>query len=333
VTQVGPALREVLGKTLSELASSDPRIVVLDGDVGSSTGGALFEAAHSERYLQTGIAEQNMVAMAAGLATVGFVPFVTTFACFAVARALDSIRVLVAQPALPVKIIGGYAGLLTGMTGKTHQIFNDLAIMRSLSSVAVFAPADQVEARQVIERVAEMDGPAYVQITREPSPELFDDGYRFRVGRAVGIRKGRDLVLVSTGVQTTRVVKAAEILSRRGIEAAVLHFPTVKPIDEVALVEAALATGFVVTVEEQSVLGGLGGAVAEVLADKAPVAVKRLGIQDCYGESGPNAALLDKYRLSPDRIAEDVETLLATRTVRNGHVAAASAGSSASEGP
>lgn len=334
MTQVGPALREVLGETLSELASSDPRIVVLDGDVGSSTGGALFEAAHPERYLQTGIAEQNMVAMAAGLATLGFVPFVTTFACFAVARALDSIRVLVAQPGLPVKIVGGYAGLLTGMTGKSHQIFNDLAIMRSLASVAVFAPADQVETRQVIARVAEMDGPAYVQVTREPSPVLFDEGYRFCVGRAVGIRQGRDLVLVSTGVQTTRVAEAAEILSGRGIDAAVLHCPTVKPIDEAALVDAALATGLVVTVEEQSVVGGLGGAVAEVLADKAPVTVKRLGIQDCYGESGPNAALLDKYRLSADRIAEDVEALLASRTVGNGHgpTATAGAGSPGSEG-
>jgi transketolase len=317
--QVGPALRQVLGETLADLASRDPRIVVLDGDVGSSTGGATFEAAHPERYLQTGIAEQNMVAMAAGLATVGFVPFVTTFACFAVARALDSIRVLVAQPALPVTIVGGYAGLLTGMTGKTHQIFNDVAIMRSLASMTVVAPVDQVETRQVLQVLAEADGPAYLQITREPSPPIFDGDYRFQIGRAARLREGRDLVLVSTGVQTTRTLEAAELLAACGVDAAVLHCPTIKPIDEDALVEAALATGFVVTVEEQSVLGGLGGAVAEVLADKAPVPVKRLGIRDRYGESGPNDALLDKYRLSPRCVAEDVQRLLASATRRATH--------------
>jgi transketolase len=321
---VGPALRQVLGETLADLAARDPRIVVLDGDVGSSTGGAIFEAAHPARYLQTGIGEQNMVAMAAGLATVGFVPFVTTFACFAVARALDSIRVLVAQPGLPVTIVGGYAGLLTGMTGKTHQIFNDVAIMRSLASMTVVAPADQVETRQVLEVLAAMEGPAYVQITREPSPPVFDGAYRFRIGRAVRLREGRDLVLVSTGVQTTRTLEAAGLLAARGVDAAVLHCPTVKPIDEASLVEAALATGFVVTVEEQSVLGGLGGAVAEVLADKAPVPVKRLGIQDRYGESGPNDALLDKYRLSARCVAEDVERLLAASPARNGHAAGGS---------
>ncbi len=313
----GPALRQVLGETLSELAGKDPKIVVLDGDVGSSTGGAAVETAHPERYLQTGIGEQNMVAMAAGLATVGFVPFITTFACFAVARALDSIRVLVAQPGLPVTIVGGYAGLLTGMTGKTHQIFNDVAIMRSLASMTVIAPADQIETRQVIERLAALDGPAYVQITREPSSAIFDEDYRFEVGRAVTVRHGHDLVLISTGVQTTRVVDAAELLAERGVSAAVLHCPTIKPIDETSLVEAALGAELVVTVEEQSVLGGLGGAVAEVLADKALVPVKRLGIQDCYGESGPNEALLEKYRLSAARVADDVEQLLSTIHSRN----------------
>lgn len=309
----GPALRQVLGDTLAALASDNPRIVVLDGDVGSSTGGAIFEQAHPERYLQTGIGEQNMVAMAAGLATLGFVPFVTTFACFAVARALDPIRVLVAQPGLPVTIVGGYAGILTGMTGKTHQIFNDVAIMRSLAGMTVVAPADQAEARQAIACVASSGAPAYIQITREPSPVLFDDDYRFELGRAVALRPGGDVALISTGVQTTRVLDAADILAGRGIDAAVLHCPTVKPIDEAAVVEAALATGFVVTVEEQSVVGGLGGAVAEVLADQAPVAVKRLGIQDCYGESGPNNALLHKYRLSAPCVADDVEKLLAER--------------------
>src|SRR5215472_11886126 len=198
---VGAALRQVFGETMAELARHDPRILVLDGDVGSSTGAAIFETAHPQRYIQAGPAEQNMMAMAAGLATMGFQPYVTTFSCFAVARALDSVRVLIAQPRLDVKIIGGYAGLLTGMTGKTHQMFDDIAIMRTLPNMVVLAPADQTEARQAIRAIAAAADPAYMQITREPSPALFGPDYRFRLGRAVVISEGADVTLISTGVQ------------------------------------------------------------------------------------------------------------------------------------
>ncbi len=309
----GAALRQVFGQTMAELAEEDPRILVLDGDLGSSTGGSIFEAAHPARYIQAGIAEQNMLAMAAGLATVGYRPYVSTFSCFAVARALDSIRVLIAQPGLNVKIMGGYAGLLTGMTGKTHQMFDDVAIMRTLPHMLVLAPADETEARQAIRAVAGVEAPAYMQITREPSAVLFGPDYRFRLGRAVTLRHGGDAAIISTGVQTTRVYEAAEILADRGIEVHLLHVPTIKPLDEAAVVAAAQATGLIVTVEEQSVLGGLGGAVAEVLGDRFPVPVKRLGIPDRYGESGPNEQLLDKYRLSPARVAEDVEDLVRTQ--------------------
>jgi transketolase len=304
------AQRQAFGETMVSLAQDDARILVLDGDVGSSTGAGVFEEAHPKRYLQTGIGEQNMVAMAAGLSTLDFVPFVTTFSCFAVARALDSVRVLVAQPSLNVKLIGGYAGLLTGMTGKTHQMFDDVAIMRSLPNMTVLAPADEVEVRQVIRAVAALDGPAYVQITREPEGIIFGDDYRFELGKAVTLREGSDATLVSTGAQSVRVYEAAEMLARRGIDVGVLHVPTIKPLDEGALVRAATMTGFMITIEEQSVIGGLGGAVAEVLADRFPVTVKRLGIKDCFGESGPNDLLLEKYRLSAMRVAEDVETLL-----------------------
>lgn len=309
----GAAQRQAFGESLAALAARDPRIVVLDGDVGSSTGAGIFEQAHPDRYLQTGIGEQNMVSMAAGLATLGYVPFVTTFSCFAVARALDAIRVLVTQPRLNVKIVGGYAGLLTGMTGKTHQMFDDLAIMRSLPDMTVLAPADENEVRQLIPAVADTDGPAYVQVAREPGQVLFGDGYQFRIGPAVQVRDGSDLTLVSTGTESPRVVDAAEILATRGIQALVLHVPTIKPLDEEALVQAAQKTGFVVTVEEQSIIGGLGGAVAEALSDRCPVPVKRLGIRDCFGESGPNEQLLDKYRLSAACVAEDVEALVSGR--------------------
>ena len=308
---IGPALRQVFGETMAELAAEDPAILVLDGDVGSSTGGLAVEQAHPDRYIQTGIAEQNMVAMAAGLATVGFRPFVTTFSCFAVARALDSIRVLVAQPALDVKVIGGYAGLLTGMTGKTHQMFNDIAIMRTLPHFTVVAPADETEARQALKAIRDLPGPAYMQITREPSGVLFGPDYRFRLGRAVTVREGADATLISTGVQTTRVVEAADLLAAWGVRVGVLHLPTIKPLDDDAIVAAARATGRVITIEEQSVLGGTGGAVAEVLSERYPVPVTRLGIMDCFGESGPNDQLLDKYRLSARRLADDVAALLA----------------------
>ena len=306
----GAALRQVFGQTLAELAGEDPRILLLDGDLGSSTGGSIFEAAHPARYIQAGIAEQNMLAMAAGLATVGYRPYISTFSCFAVARALDSIRVLIAQPGLNVKIMGGYAGLLTGMTGKTHQMFDDVAIMRTLPRMLVLAPADETEARQAIRALAGVEDPAYMQITREPSDVLFGPDYRFRLGRAVTVHEGADVTVISTGVQTTRVYQAAEILAGRGIQALVVHVPTIKPLDEAAVVAAARATGLVITVEEQSVLGGLGGAVAEVLGDRCPVPVKRLGIRDCFGESGPNEQLLDKYRLSAARVAEDIEDLV-----------------------
>ncbi len=216
-----------------------------------------------------------------------------------------------------MKIVGGYAGLLTGMTGKTHQIFDDVAIMRTLPHMTVVAPADEQEARQAVRAVAKAPGPAYLQITREPSSIIFGDDYEFILGRAVVIREGSEATLVSSGVETTRVCEAAEILEQRGLSVGVLHVPTIKPIDEVAIVEAAKASGLMICVEEQSVLGGLGGAVAEVLGEHFPVSVKRLGILDRYGESGPNEQLLDKYRLSAPRVAEDVEELVRAHRARS----------------
>src|SRR5260221_4115641 len=218
----GAALRQVCGETLAELARHVPRILVLDGDVGSSTGAAIFETAHPQRYIQAGLAEQTMMAMAAGMDTMGFQPYATTFTCFAVARALDSVRVLIAQPRLDVKIIGGYAGLLTGMTGKTHQMFDDIAIMRSLPYMLVVAPADETEARQAIAAVAGVPGPAYLQITREPSPVLFGSDFTFPLGRAATLGDGKDATPISTSVRTPRGYEAAQILSPPGIEVTVL---------------------------------------------------------------------------------------------------------------
>jgi transketolase len=309
----GKALRVAFGESVTEIAKRDPRIVMLDADVGISTRADIFEAACPDRFFQMGIAEQNMLAVAAGFASVGFIPFVSTFACFAVARALDSIRVLIAQPRLGVKIVGGYAGLLAGKTGKTHLMFDDVPIMRAMANMSVVAPADEIETRQAVEAAVEVEGPVYLRITREASPLLFDPTYKFKFGKAVVVRNGGDVALISTGVQTCRVVEAAELLSDRGIEALVLHLPTIKPLDSDAVVQVARDTGFVITIEEGTVVGGLGGAVAEALADRCPVTVKRLGIMDVYGESGPDDALLEKYRLSPSKVAEDVLAHLESR--------------------
>ena len=309
----GKPLRVAFGETVAELGESDPRIVVLDGDLGSSTRADIFEDAHPDRFFQMGIAEQNLLGAAAGMATVGFIPFVSTFACFAVARALDSIRVLIAQPKLNVKIVGGYSGLLAGMTGKTHLIFDDIAIMRAMPGMTVVVPADEVETRQAIRAIAAHRGPVYLRLTRQASPLLFDDSYRFELGRVAVVRSGSDVTVFATGTQTVRAFEAAELLAAEGIDVHLVHVPTLKPLDADGIVQAAQATGFVVTSEEGSIIGGLGGAVAEVLTDRFPVTVKRHGLADIFGESGPDEALLEKYGLSVTKTAEAIRAFVRAR--------------------
>ncbi len=309
---MGRAMREAFGETVTALADHDPRIVMLDADLGVSTRADIFEQAHPERYLQMGIAEQNMLGVAAGLATTGFIPFISTFVSFAVVRPLDQIRVLIAQPHLNVKITAGYAGLFTGSTGKTHVIVDDMTIMRAVPGMVTISPADEIETREALRWAASYDGPVYIRMVRDATQRLFDDTYQFNVGRAVVVRDGRDVTLVSTGAQTARVVDAADLLAEYGIDAQVLHVPTLKPLDTDALVAAAERTGLVITIEEHSIIGGLGGAVAEALSERRPTRVKRLGLQDIYAESGSNDALLDKYGLSAVRVAEQVRNYLGT---------------------
>ena len=303
---MGRPMREVFGETVAELADEDPRIVMLDADLGSSTKADIFEKAHPERYLPMGIAEQNMLGVAAGLATMGLVPFISTFVSFAVVRPLDQVRVLIAQTGLNVKITPGYAGLFTGMAGKTHQIVDDVAIMRAMPGMITLSPADDVEAREVLRWTAAHDGPVYVRLVRDATQRLFDEGYRFEFGRARTVREGRDVTLISTGTETPRVMDAAELLAADGIEAHVVHMATLKPFDAPGIAAAAERTGRVITIEEGSIIGGLGGAVAETLAELRPTRVTRLGLRDIFTESGPNDALLDRYGLSAARVAEQV---------------------------
>jgi transketolase len=307
---IGRPMREIFGETVAELATDDPRIFMLDGDVGSSTRADIFEKAHPDRYLQMGIAEQNMLGVAAGMATMGLIPFISTFVSFAVVRPLDQIRVLIAQPRLNVKITPGYSGMFTGQTGMSHIVVDDLAIMRTLPNMVCVAPADDIEARLALRWAAAYDGPCYVRLVRDPTARLFGEDHRFEFGSAVWVRTGVDVSLVSTGAQTPRTLEAAELLAAEGIDAGVLHVATVKPLDVRTLIEAAARTGHVITVEEHSVLGGLGGAVAEALSEHRPTRVDRIGLRDVDVQSGPNAALLDIYGLSPERVAEQVRNLV-----------------------
>ena len=308
---MGRAQRQVFGETVAAIADADPRVVVVDGDVGSSTKADIFEKAHPDRYLQMGIAEQNMLGVAAGLATMGLVPFISTFVAFAVVRPLDQVRVLIAQTGANVKITPSYGGLFTGQTGMSHIIVDDLAIMRAMPGMVTLVPADDTEAAEVLRWAAAFEGPCYVRLGRDATPRIFGDDHRFAFGRAEVVRPGSDVTLIATGAQTARTLEAAELLAADGISAHVLHVATIKPLDVAAIVAAAERTGRVVTVEEGTVIGGLGGAVAEALAEHRPTRVHRIGLEDCYVQSGPNDALLDIYGLSGPRVAEQVTAILA----------------------
>lgn len=303
------AQRDVFGCTLIALASTDRRVVVLDGDLANSTKADLFANAFPDRFLQMGIAEQHMVSCAAGLASCGLTPWISTFAAFVVKRALDQVRVQVAQTHLPVKLVGSYAGLETNRTGKSHQSLADLAVMRALPNMVVVAPADGVEAAKAMAALQAYEGPAYLRLQREVHRTIFSEDYPFRLGQAVVLREGTDVTLISTGVQTVRALEAAELLAAEGVSVYVLHVPTLKPLDATAIAAAARATGRVVTTEEHVREGGLGGAVCEVLAEHYPVPVRCIGLTT-FAESGGNYDLLEKYGLTGSRIAQAVRTFL-----------------------
>jgi len=304
------ALRQVFGETLVELGGLYPDLLVLDGDLANSTLADQFAQAYPDRFLAMGIAEQNMAGTAAGLSTLGFIPWISTFAVFAAKRDLDQVRVVIAQPALNVKIQGAYSGLLTGFTGKTHQSAEDIAVFRAMPNMTVLAPADATEARLAMHAATVHRGPVYLRMTRDPSPVIFGPDHRFEIGRGYVVREGRDVTIISTGVQTTRALEAADILAAEGVSAHLLHVPTVKPLDEQAVVEAAARTGAVVTAEDHTIIGGLGGAVAEVLGERRPTPMRRVGLRDTFGESGPNEALLEKYGLTAGHVAAAARELL-----------------------
>jgi transketolase len=304
-------MREAFGQALVELGRRNPDVVVLDADLAPATKTIYFAQAFPDRFIQVGIAEQNMVGIAAGLATLGFIPFTSTFACFATKRDTDQIRVMVAQPRLNVKITGAYGGILAGKTGKSHQSVQDLAIMRSMPNMTVVAPGDATEAAQAVEAIAEYEGPVYLRLARDPSPAICPVGYQFTLGRSVVLRQGTAVTLIGTGVESARVMAAADLLAAEGVQAHVLHVPTLKPLDIQGIVRAAARTGRVVTAEDHTIIGGLGSAVAEVLGEHCPLPMRRVGLNDCFAESAPDDLLLEKYGLTARHIASAAKALLA----------------------
>jgi transketolase len=304
------ALRDVFGDTLVSLGSSDPNVVVLDADLANSTKADRFAKMYPGRFLQMGIAEQNFVGVAVGLASLGYVPWLSTFTVFFTHRALDPIRMLVAQTHANVKIGAAYAGVMTGLTGKTHHDVQDLAIMRAMPDMTVVAPADAIEGEAIIRWATEHEGPVYVRLARDASPNVFDEQYRFVPGKTISLKEGSDVLLISTGPQGVRCLQAAELLHGQGISAGVLHLPSIKPVNKEEIVSAAEKAKVVVTVEEHTIYGGLGGLVAEVLSEASPRRVIRFGIEDRWGESAPNDYLLDLFQMSAPRLSERIQKLV-----------------------
>ncbi|HVJ56358.1 MAG TPA: transketolase C-terminal domain-containing protein [Terrimicrobiaceae bacterium] len=304
------ALRDVFGDTLVALGWTNPNVLVLDADLANSTKADKFAIAYPDRFLQMGIAEQNFVGVAVGLASLGFVPWLSTFTVFFTHRAIDPIRMLVAQTRANVKIGAAYSGILTGLTGKTHQDVQDIAIMRAMPDMTVLAPADAIEGEAIIRWATDFQGPVYLRLARDASPNLFDESYSFVPGKTISLREGSDVLLISTGPQSLRCVEAAKLLEADGISAGVLHLPSIKPINKEEVVSASEKAKLVITVEEHTIYGGLGGLVAEILSEASPRKVVRFGIDDRWGESAPNDYLLDLFQMSPPRLSERVKTLV-----------------------
>jgi transketolase len=297
------APRDVLGKTLVELGEKDPNIVVLDADFCTPGKTVAFKDRFPERFVQVGIAEQNMMSIAAGLATVGFTCFASTICAFCSRRACDQVMASIALPRLNVKILGLYAGLFVGKNGATHQSLEDIGIMRSIANMTVVQPADALETQRVLQFAARYDGPMYIRVGRDPVPQFVPDDYEFQLGRSITLRQGGDVTLMTYGDLVENTMIAAEGLARRGIQSRVINMSSLKPVDREAIVLAARETGRIVTVDNHNIYGGLGSAVAEVVAEEAPARLKRIGVRDLFGKSGTNEQMMKRFGLR----AEDIE--------------------------
>jgi transketolase len=307
------ATRDAYGEVLAELGAENGNIVVLDADLSGSTKTAVFGKRFPERFFNMGIAEANMIGTAAGLAAAGKIPFVSTFAIFAAGRAWEQIRQSVAYPKANVKIVPTHGGITVGEDGGSHQSVEDIAIMRAIPNMTVIVPADAAETRQVIRAVAAHKGPVYVRLGRNKVPAIFPDDCHFEIGKGCEVLHGTDMTFVTTGLMTGQAVKAAELLKKEGISARIVHIATVKPLDQEIILKAAGETGAIVTAEEHSIIGGLGGAVAELLAENLPTPLKRVGIRDRFGTSGKAEELLKYFGLTAEDLSEAAREVLARK--------------------
>lgn len=302
------ATREAYGKALARLGQENENIVVLDADLSKSTKTADFKAVCPERFINMGIAEGNMMTVAAGLATCGKIPFASTFAMFAAGRAFEQIRNSICYPKLNVKVCATHAGITVGEDGASHQSVEDISLMRSIPNMVVISPSDAVETEAAIEAIIKYNGPCYVRLGRSAVTVINDnEEYKFEIGKGVTLREGKEATIIATGVMVEAALEAFNILAEEGIKVRVINMHTIKPIDEAIIISAARETGVIVTAEEHSIIGGLGSAVAEVVTSNCPVPVLRVGIKDVFGESGKPAELLKAYGLTADDIVKAVK--------------------------
>lgn len=306
---MGDAIRAAYGNILKTEIYKNPKVVVLDADLGNATKSNNFKSVAPDRYFDMGISEQDMMGTAAGFAAAGRIPIASTFAVFATGRAFEIIRNSICYPKLNVKICATHAGLTVGEDGGSHQAVEDISLMRSLPNMTVINPADCKEAEEAIKAAVQYEGPVYIRLGRAAVPDIHDDSYTFTWGKGEVLRDGGDVAIIATGIMVAKALDAAEALAKEGIQATVVNIHTIKPIDEELIVDVAKKTGKIVTCEEASVIGGLGSAVAEVLARKCPTKQAFVGIQDTFGESGSPADLLKKYGLTAEHIVKAAKSL------------------------
>ena len=307
------ATRDAYGKALVELGEKNKNVVVLDADLAAATKTGAFKKAFPERFFDTGIAESNMMSLAGGLATTGFTVFASTFAMFAAGRAFEQVRNTICYPGLNVKIGATHAGISVGEDGASHQCCEDIALMRSIPGMVILNPADDIEAREAVFAAAEHDGPVYMRFGRLAVPRIFDEDYKFEIGKAVTLKEGSDVTIIATGLMVNEALEAAKTLEAEGISAEVINMHTIKPLDNEAVVSSAKKTGCVVTAEEHNIIGGLGSAVAEVLAEEYPVPVVRVGVNDEFGKSGPAVELLHLYGLDAENIVKKAKIAISKK--------------------